>query len=283
MKKVLLPTDFSANSLNAARYALDMYLEEKVNFIIMHAYKVFDYHEKSQLSATPGKAVLEKTRQEANSKLNKVVEELKITAGKDHSFEIAAHNLLLTDAILKELRKRKIELIIIGSQGHTGAKEVIYGTNTLNIMEEIENCPVLSVPSTMVFQPPNEIVLANSFKAELTPDDLDFLISLAKKFKAALRILHIAEEGGLNRSQHHNRKLLSEKLEEVKHSFHSLEYLSVPLGIYSFLESRGSGLVAFINKKHTFLENLLLNPLYKNLAHYSKVPVLVLHQPQKAD
>ena len=45
----------------------------------MHAYKVFDYHEKSQLSATPGKAVLEKTRQEANSKLNKVVEELKIT------------------------------------------------------------------------------------------------------------------------------------------------------------------------------------------------------------
>ena len=67
-------------------------------------------------------------------------------------------------------------------------------------MEEIENCPVLSVPSTMVFQPPNEIVLANSFKAELTPDDLDFLISLAKKFKAALRILHIAEEGGLNSS-----------------------------------------------------------------------------------
>ena len=283
MKKVLLPTDFSVNSLNAARYALDMYKEEKMDFILIHAYKVFDYHEKSQLSATPGNAVLEKTRQEANTKLNKVVDELKITAGKDHSFEIATHNLLLTDAILKELRKRKIELIIIGSQGHTGAKEVIYGTNTLNIMEEIENCPVLTVPSNMVFEPPKEIVLANSFKAELTPDDLDFLISLATKFKAALRILHIAEEGGLNRSQHHNRKLLSEKLEDVKHSFHSLEYLSVPLGIYSFLESRGSGLVAFINKKHTFLENLLLNPLYKNLAHYSKVPVLVLHQPPKAD
>ncbi|MCY2686696.1 universal stress protein [Salinimicrobium sp. TH3] len=283
MKKVLLPTDFSANSFNAARYALDMYLEEKVDFIVMHAYKVFDYHEKSQLSATPGKAVLEKTRQDADIKLNKVVEELKINAGKDHSFEIAAHNLLLTDAISKELRKRKIELIIIGSQGHTGAKEVIYGTNTLNIMEEIENCPVLTVPSNMVFAPPKEIVLANSFKAELTPDDLDFLISLAEKFKAAIRILHIAEEGGLNKSQHHHRKLLSEKLEEVKHSFHSLEYLSVPLGIYSFLESRGSGLVAFINKKHTFLENLLLNPLYKNLAHYSKVPVLVLHQPPKAD
>lgn len=283
MKTVLLPTDFSTNSLNSARFALDMYLDEKVHFILLHAYKVFDYHEKSQLTATPGKAMLEKAGQDADARLHKTLEELRITAGKDHSFQMAAYNLLLTDAIKKELRRRKIELIIIGSQGHTGAKEVIYGSNTLNIMEEIENCPVLSVPSNLVFVPPKEIVLANSFKAELTPGDLDFLISLTRKFKAALRILHIAEEGGLNRSQHHNRKLLKENLEEVKHSFHSLEYLSVPLGIYSFLESRGSGMVALINKKHTFLENLLLNPLYKNLAHYSKVPVLVLHQPQGAD
>lgn len=68
-------------------------------------------------------------------------------------------------------------------------------------------------------------------------------------------------------------------MKNVIHSFHSLEFLSVPLGIYSFTESRGSGMIAFINKKHSILENLMLNPLYQNLAHYSKVPVLVLHQP----
>ena len=145
-------------------------------------------------------------------------------------------------------------------------------------MEEIENCPVLCFPSNISFNRPGEIVLANSFKAEITPGDLDFLISLARKFGSAIRILHIAETGGLNKSQHHNRKRLGEKLGMVKHSFHSLEYLSVSLGIYSFIESRGSGMVAFINKKHSVLQNLLMNPVYKNLAHYSKVPVLVLHQ-----
>jgi hypothetical protein len=102
---------------------------------------------------------------------------------------------------------------------------------------------------------------------------------LVQKFNAALRILHISEEGGLNREQKNNRTLLKEKLSAVTHSFHSLEYLRVPLGIYSFIESRESGMIAFINKKHSFLENLLMNPLYKNLAHYSKIPVLVLHQP----
>ena len=278
MKTVLLPTDFSSNAYNACCYALDMYRNEKVQFVLLHAYKVFEYHEESQLSATPGQSQLKDARTKAEQELQALMENLKSKAGDAHSFKFKAHNLLLTAAIKKELRSRKIDLLVIGSQGYTESQEVVYGSNTLNIMEEVENCPVLSIPSNVHFKPPNEIVLANSFKAELTPGDLDFLISLAKKFNAALRILHIAEEGGLNKSQHQNRKLLRDKLATVKHSFHSLEYLSVPLGIYSFTESRGSEMIAFINKKHSFIENLLLNPVYKNLAHFSKVPVLVLHQ-----
>lgn len=280
MKTILLPTDFSTNAMNAGKYALDMFRDERVNFILMYAYRVFGYHEDSVLSAVPGKSSLEKARSDAEDKLDKAVEELKAKAGTAHTFKKVAHNLMLTNAITKELRKNKITLIIIGSQGHTGATQVTYGSNTISILEEIQNCPIISVPSNVIFEPPKEIVLANSFKAELTPGDLDFLILLAKKFGAALRILHIAEEGGLNKAQHQNRKQLKEQLNGVQHSFHSLEYLSVPLGIYSFIESRGSGIIAFINKKHTFIENLLLNPLYKNLAHFSKIPVLVLHQPE---
>jgi hypothetical protein len=280
MKKVLLPTDFSKNALNAGRYAIEMYRHEKVKFILMHAYKVFSYHEDSILSAIPGKSTLEKAFLEAETNLDKNLKHLKSYAGAQHSFEKVAYNLLLTNAIFKELQKQKIEVIIIGSQGHTGAIEVTYGSNTISIIEEVQKCPVISIPSNVEFTPSTEVVLANSFKTELTSGDLNFLISLTTKFGASLRILHIAEEGGLTRAQQKNKKLLKEKLQNLEHSFHSLEYLSISLGIYSFIESRGSGIIAFINKKHTFLENLLMNPLYKNLAHYSKIPVLVLHQPE---
>jgi nucleotide-binding universal stress UspA family protein len=281
MKTVLLPTDFSANAQNACRYAVDMYRDQKAHFILLHAFKVFDYYEDSHLTAKPGNAVIVRTREEVQKKLEKARAGLESIKGSAHSFQICLHNLLIPDAIKKELRKRNTDVVVIGSQGHTQDKEVMYGSNSLNIIEEVENCPVLSVPANVDFKVPNEIVLANSFKTGLTPDDLDFLISLVKQFKAALRILHIAEEGGLNKTQHQNRQQLGDYLEDVKHSFHFLEYLSVPLGIYSFTESRGSGMIAFVNKKHSFLENLLLNPVYKNLAHFSKVPVLVLHQPGK--
>lgn len=281
MKNIMLPTDFSKNALNAITYALDMFREEKVSFTLLHAYKVNDYYEGSKLTVDPGDQKLEKARREIETKLKQLEKEIKVNAGKDHSIKISAYNLLLVDAIQRELRKKKYHLIVIGTQGHTGNSEVIYGSNTINIMEEMEKCPVLAVPAHISFKPPREIVLANSFKVELTPKDLDFLTGLAIKFKSAIRILHIAEEGGLTRSQNFNRKQLQEKLEGVKHSFHFLEYLSVPLGIYSFLESRGSDIIAFVNKKHTLIENLLMQPLYKNLAHFSKVPVLVLHQPMK--
>ncbi len=279
MKNILLPTDFSQNSFNAIVYAMEMLKDEKVNFILLHSYKVFEYYENSIFSAEPGAKSKEKVRKEVESELTEFTHEISKRAGKQHQIISTAHNLLLIDAIKKELGIRKVHLIAIGTQGHTGAQEVIYGSNTLNIMEEIEKCPILAVPAHASFNSPKEIVLANSFKVELTPIDLDFLISLAIKFNSAIRILHISEEGGLNKSQHFNRKQLQERLAAVKHSFHYLEYLSVPLGIYSFSESRGSDMIAFVNKKHTLIENMLLNPLYKNLAHFSKVPVLVLHQP----
>lgn len=280
MKNILLPTDFSDNSLNAITYTLEMYRDEKVKFVLFHAYKVFEYYENSILAAEPSAKSMEKARKDIENDLKDLVDEVSEKAGKQHEFITTTHNLLLTDAIKKELRSRRIHLIAIGTQGHTGAKEVIYGSNTLNIMEEIEKCPILAIPAHASFHPPQEIVLANSFKVELTPGDLDFLINLALKYDSAIRILHISEEGGLNKSQNYNRKQLQEKLSEVKHSFHFLEYLSVPMGIYSFSESRGSDIIAFVNKKHTVIENMLLNPLYKNLAHFSKVPVLVLHQPE---
>ena len=281
MKKILLPTDFSQNALNAITYAIEMFREEKAVFTFLHAYKIFDYYEGSKLSVEPGEKSREKTEREVERQLKQLVEKVALKAGKQHILKTSAHNLLLVDAINKELRTHQQDLIVIGTQGHTGEKEVIYGSNTINIMEEIEKCPVLAVPAHAEFKPPAEIVLANSFKVTLTPHDLDFLINLAHRFNSSIRILHIAEEGGLSRSQKYNRVQLQEKLEGIKHSFHFLEFLSVPMGIYSFLASRGSDMIAFINKKHTVVQNLLMQPLYKNLAHYARVPVLVLHQPEK--
>ncbi len=44
-----------------------------------------------------------------------------------------------------------------------------------------------------------------------------------------------------------------------------------------FIESRGSDMVAFINKKHTFFGSMLTEPMVKGIGYHSKVPILVMH------
>lgn len=280
MRNLLLPTDFSANSRNAISYALQLYRQEECLFTLLHAYKVNEYEEDSMLTPIPSKSDLEKAEKETQKRLHKLVEELKQeTSNQLHRFATVSVNNKLVSAVKDQLPVLMPELIVIGTHGHTGSDEIVYGSNTRALMEDISNCPILAVPAHIRREKINELVLANSFKIELAPQDLQFLLDLCKREEAPLRVLHIAEEGGLSQKQKENKKRLKEKLKTVTHSFHNLEFLSVPLGIYSFTESRGSGMIAFINKKHSLLENLMLNPLYQNLAHYSKVPVLVLHQP----
>lgn len=281
MKHILLPTDFSENASNAFLYAFKLYKDEACRFIFLHSYKVDGYQKDSKLSAIPDEATLEKAHKVAEEKLQTLMEELN-TANpeKGHSYSIVAVNDPLIPAIQQQIKEQDIELVVIGTQGVTGAYEVVYGSNTINIMEEIQGCPVLTVPADINYKPIEEIVLVNGFKLELTHSDLQYLKNLAQTQNAVIRILHIAEEGGLSDLQKKNKERLDQQLNDIPHTFHSLEYLSIPLGIYSFTESRGSELITFINKKHSFIENVLFNPLYKNLGHYSKVPLLVLHYPQ---
>lgn len=281
MKTILLPTDFSANSRNAIFYANQLYKKEACNFLLLHAYKVDDYDEGSRLIPVPGKTAMEEAKHQVNTKLQELVEEIRLeSTGADHRWKHMAVNKPLQQAVNNAVTALKIHLVIIGTKGHTGSSEVIYGSNTVNLMEEVQNCPVLAVPAHIVFKPLKEIVLAHSFKTGIMAGDLEFLVEYSKKHQAPLRILHIQEEGGLTQNQKRHKKGLRENLEkqEITFSFHALEFLSVPLGIYSFTESRGSDMIALINRKHNLLETLLLDPVYKNLANYSKIPVLVLHQ-----
>ncbi|WP_424493827.1 universal stress protein [Salinimicrobium sp. GXAS 041] len=277
MRTILLPTDFSKNSLNAIYYALDMFRPDDCRFILLHAYSVNGYDPESKLSAIPGETTLEKSQAEANNRLQELILRINIeNRNKNHHFKGISSNSSLTEAIKVEIEKNEIELVIIGTQGSTGNFEVLYGSNTRNILEEVQNCPVLAVPSHVKFEQIKEIVLPNGYKLRHHKEDFSYINRLSKKFGSAVRVLHILEDG-ISPRQEANRKHLALYLRDIEHSFHTLEHVSLSIGIYCFTESRNSDLIAFVNKKHNFLQNLLMNPLYKNLGHYSNVPVLVLH------
>jgi nucleotide-binding universal stress UspA family protein len=281
MKKILLPTDFSFNSKNAISYALNFYKEEPCEFILLYACAMQEYEPPDVLFSRVVRNTDSKEKKDAEKNLNMLMQEIKMRfPNPKHSFRKVAVNLSLLSAIKKEVKDSSCDLIVIGTQGSTNLKEVSFGTNTVQILENISNCPILAIPSHINFSQFREIVLATGFKTVPENEEYSFIKELLIQKKATLRILYINENEGLSPAQLKNKEILFKIFEGLPYTFHSLFHVNVPIGIYCFTESRNSDMVSFINKKHRFFEKILFNPLYKNIGNYSKIPLLIIQKKE---
>lgn len=277
-KRVLLPTDFSKNALNAIRYALDLYKDQNCDFYLLNAFTVNGYSIENMMVPEPGERAYEASKKASEDEFAKLLDILELHADnpKHNYHNIPTYNSLLF-AIKDTIAKKDIDIVIMGTKGATGADGIVFGTNTIDIMENVTEAPVLAIPENVRFEAPKEIVFPTDYKAAFKRKELNYLLEIAKYHNAFIRILHIAKGSKLSREQKSNKELLESILENYDHSFHTLTDLKVKSGISAFIESRESDMIAFVNKKHSFFENLFSKPLVKEMGYHSKIPVLTLN------
>jgi len=278
-KKILLPTDFSNNSLNAINYAFDLYENDICQFYILNAFSMPSYDVDSLQMLHFDMNVFDAKKKEIDTELiglvKKFIHDRGITG--NHSFEtIATHEDPLI-AIKKTIEDYDIDLVIMGTKGENGMKRIVYDSLAVQVMEKSRNCPVLVVPENSKFSSLNEIVFPSSYKTHFKKKELDYLSELSKKSSASIRILHIDNEQKLDENQVRHKNMLNEYFEDVIHTFHHIENEEKELAISNFVSENSIDMIAFINKRHTILDNLFSHPLVKNITYHTKVPVLVLH------
>ena len=282
-KRILVPTDFSKNSLNAIHYALELYKSVDSDFYFMNVYQVDGYTiDNMMMFPEPGEPNYEAAKSKSKEGLEALLEHLKFHADNSkHTYHtISTFNSLL-EAVKMTISQKDIDLVIMGTKGNTGSNSVLYGTNTINVMEELTGCSVLSIPEKVQFTPPKEIVFPTDFNTAFKHKELDCLIEIAKIHNCFVRVLHIDSKSnhtdGLDRKQQENKELLHTILGQTEHSFHSLRNVKVQDGINAFVESRDSDMIAFINPKHHFFRNLFKKPLVKELGFHSYIPILEMN------
>jgi nucleotide-binding universal stress UspA family protein len=277
-KRLLVPTDFSKNALNAVRYAVDLYSEVSCDFYFLNAFQISGYSIDSLTPPEPEDVAYKAAKEESEAGLARLLELLELhNDNPRHEYHtIPTFNSLLF-AIRTTIAQYDIDLIVMGTKGITGAESLIFGTNTINVMEGITECPVLAVPEDYRYTPPREIVFPTDYKAPYKRREINYMMEIARLHKAFIRVLHIKNEPKLSREQESNRKLLMAILEDSDHSFHTLEDIKIHKGIGAFVESRESDMVAFINRKHTFLGKILSRPLVKELGYHYNMPLLALN------
>jgi len=276
-KRILLPTDYSKNALNAIRYALDLYKDVPCDFYFLNAFHVSGYSLDSLMVAEPGERFYEAAKLESKKGMERLMEVLRLhPENYKHKFHtINTFNSLLV-AVEEVLKAKDIDIIVMGTKGITNASNTILGTNTVGIMEKVTQCPVLAIPASYSFSTPKEIVFPTDYKTPFRRKELNYMFEIAKMHDSSIRVLHIEKEVALNAGQENNKTLLTDMMEDIKYSFHTLTKVGVSQGIETFIESRGGDMIAFLNRKHRFFNSILSNPLIKEIGYDSEIPILVL-------
>ena len=277
-KKILIPTDFSKNAWTALSYALELYKNEKCDFYLLNVFSVNAYATDNMMVPEPGEKSYEAAKKNSEESLEKLLKKLEYRDEyTNHQyFTISTFNALI-ESIKEIVEKKDIDLIVMGTKGATNAMDVVFGSNTIVTMENVRNCPVLAIPPDIIYQEPREIVFPTSFKTHFKRRELQHLIEIAKITNAPIRILHVATEDELSSNQKENKALLKEYFNGIDYSFHTLNNIDVQTGLNSFVQSRDSDMIAFINKKHNFFNSIFSRPMVKELGSHAKVPVLALH------
>ncbi len=277
-KKILLPTDFSKNAWSAISYAIELYKNEECDFYILNSFYTTGYALESMMVPEPGERLYEDAKGHSEKELSKILERLSFRDDslKHKFFAISQFNNLLA-AIQDVVEKKDIEMIVMGTKGTGNARDIIYGSNAVLVMEKVRNCPVMMIPDEIIYEEPKEIVFPTAYKTPFKRRELNYLIEFAKISNAAIRILHVTNEDMLNEDQKNNRELLKEYFDGISYTFHTLRNVDIQTGLNCFVESRDSDIITFINRKHNFFGSVFSKPLVKNLGHHAKVPVLALH------
>lgn len=277
-KKILLPTDFSKNAWNAITYVTELYKNEECEFYLLNAFSIKAYDIDSLMVAKPGDQDYELAAEKSQKGLDKILKLLELhQTNSNHEFFTMNFFGIPLDAVKEAVESKDINLVVLGAKGETDAKSIAYGSNAIEVMEKSRNCPVLMIPGDLNYHEPKEIVFPTSFKTHFKRRELDYLYEISKITNAKVRILHINEEEQLSEKQGQNKDLLEDCLDGLDYSFHWLDNVDVNTGLHNFVQSRGSDMIAIINKKHTFFEKLFTRPMVEDLGYNSRIPVLVMH------
>ncbi len=276
MKRILLPTDFSDNSFNAIRYAVQFFKNEACTFYLLNTFTPVSYTA-GYLIENPTPYGLEDVAL-INSKrdLEETEERIKkeFPNSKHNFVRLSSFNTLVAE-IREVMKEYNIDLIVMGTKGATGAKEVFIGTHTMYTIKKV-NCPVIAVPENFEYEKPKEILFPTDYTINADNPFLSLVKNICNTHMSRLHILNAYYGVPLEDKQEETKAFLDEYFVENAHVFQITEGMDVIEAIANYQKDHVINLLIMVHNKHSFFENLLFKPVINQMVYHLNIPFLVL-------
>lgn len=277
MTSILLPTDFSDNSWNAIKYAIQLYKDEECVFHLYNAYTPVVYNVEYLLVAPAqfglGDAVRHTSQESLKNMVSRISKEFGVT--KNHKFETVARFDSLISGIKEVIEERHIDLVVMGTKGATGAKEILFGSNTVQVFKNIK-CPILAIPSEYDYEAPREVLFPTDLEVNYQITKISLIKKLADWHQSRVHVLHVSSGSELSATQKTNQLQLENFFKETTVVFHNVANKHIPDAIAEFQVKHKINFLVMINNKHSIFENLFFKNTINQIGFHLEIPFLVI-------
>ena len=272
IKRIIVPTDFSACATNAVRYAAKMAKDIKAEELILtHAYSIPVAYGELAISSISD-AILEEQDGEIEASFKNLIQEVDELELINYSYNYK-HGMI-ENTLPLECEEKDIDLIIMGTKGAHNFGEAMLGTNAHFIVKE-SKIPILIIPENEKYHSVLNIALASDYKF-LEPETLEMLKAFNAHFKSEIHIVHISDKQMLNGDEKASAKRFEQYFKNIPHHFHYILDDDIEHGIMHYIKGHDIQVLAVVPRKHNFFERMFSKSESKKLIYHSELPILAL-------
>ncbi|MDR0229713.1 MAG: universal stress protein [Flavobacteriaceae bacterium] len=270
MKKILIPTDFSAQAYNAIKAGATLAKRNNAEVILLHILDLPSQNSDGVNKGTPAPEVMF---------FKNAAEEKLINLAHDPVLEgLTVYTSLILDrtslGVTKSAENNEVDLIVMGAHGVSGAKEFFVGSNTEKVVRT-SSIPVFVIKGEVTDLKLDHLIFASDF-SENMKSAFDKAVKFNNLIGAKLHLLMINTPNSF-KPTHVAEEILQNFLgEHASENFELNIYndLSIEKGILNFSKKIDADLIAIATHGRKGLSHFFNGSISEDLVNHSSRSIL---------
>ncbi len=269
MKKILVPTDFSPQAENALKVAAQLALKHGSEIYLLHSLEMpLSIGGTSDKSSLPESLYFIKLAEKSFSEIleKPYLQEINVR-------EAIGHNEIYHD-IKAIVDNNEIDLVIMGSHGASGFKEMFIGSNTEKVVRT-SSIPVLVIKNDHEVFEINDFVFASDFENECR-----WSFNEAQKFAettgAKLHLLFVNTPREFKTTAQANETISNfvKDVENKNFTINIYNHTSIERGILQFAQDVNAQLIGMSTHGRKGLSHFFNGSVSEDLVNHANMPVI---------
>ena len=215
--------------------------------------------------------------------INSILQEMADKIKKDHPLisNVTCYSEIGTpsDIIIEYNQKHNISFTIMGISGH-GNKlmKTFLGSTAVNVSKST-NTTLIIVPPDVCYKKIQNVAFACDYDERIKSNaSLLQVKALTSVLGSTLNVLHVVPENhDLNIKESHIDSYVEHSLENAEHKTFIITDNNISEGLLEFVENHDIDAIIIEPKKHSFFHNLFYPSITNEVAFYSPIPVITIH------